>query len=72
MIADTEFMKRFVRENNIDCELGANEVNTEKFLVWFNEVKELETNGIKVEKFDVVSVVELFEQDLEEFTEHLR
>ena len=60
-------MKRFVRENNIDCELGAREVNTEKFLAWFNEVKDFEINGIKVGKFDVVSVVELFEQDLEEF-----
>ena len=67
MIADTEFMKRFIRENNIDCELGAREVNTEKFLIWFNEVREFEINGIKVKKFDVISVVELFEQDLEEF-----
>ena len=67
MIATKEFLEKFVNENNIDCLLGANEISTEKFIKWFDEVKDNEINGIHIKQFDVVSAIELFEQDLIEF-----
>ena len=67
MIASKKFLEKFIQENEIDCLLGSDEINTEKFLIWFNEVKEKTINGIKVKKFDVNSTVELFDDDLIEF-----
>lgn len=69
MIASKKFLEKFIQENEIDCLLGSDEINTEKFLIWFNEVKEKTINGIKVKKFDINSTVELFDDDLTEFYE---
>ena len=54
MIASEKFMKQFVEKHNVDCIIGSDEINAEKFFEWFDEVKEKSSHGIKIKEFDTI------------------
>ena len=62
-------MKHFVEKHNVDCIIGSDEINAEKFFEWFDEVKEKSSYGIKIKEFDINSAIRLFDDDLYEFYE---
>jgi hypothetical protein len=69
MIASEKFIKEFVEKHNIDCLIGSDEINAEKFFEWFDEVKEKSSYGTKIKEFDINSAIRLFDDDLYEFYE---
>lgn len=69
MIASEKFMKQFIEKHNVDCIIGSDEIGTEKFFEWFNEVKEKQLKGTKIKSFDVNSAIRFFDDDLYEFYE---
>lgn len=72
MIASLEFMEKFICQNDIDPLLGSREVSPEKFLIWFEEVKDKAIGEIKVKDFDINSTIQIFDDDLFEYYEKFK
>lgn len=69
MIASESFLREFIRKNEIDPILGSDEINSEKYIEWFSEVKEKEFCGVLIKNYDINSAIIIFEDDLMQFYE---
>ena len=72
MIANEEFLKEFIEKYNIDPLIGSPEINSEKYFVWFDHVKDKTYGEIKIKDFDINSAIQFFDDDLYEYYEKFK
>lgn len=69
MIANEEFLKEFIEKYNVDTLIGSPEINSEKYFVWFDHVKDKTYGEVKIKDFDINSAIQVFDDDLYEYYE---
>ena len=63
MIASKKYMEDLCARFDI-CYFLLRETTTEAFMQWYQDNKEEYINGIPLKNFDVLSVIDFFEDDL--------
>ena len=68
MVADKKYMEELCSKFNI-CDYLLRETPTDAFIQWYMDHKEKYDGKIQLKEFDVLSVMFLFENDLESMYE---
>ena len=68
MIATKEYMQKLCNKFDVTC-YSAREASTEAFIQWYNDWKEHKAGEIQLSRFDVLSVLDYFDEDLQQLWE---